>query len=192
VRVDRVVAQAPSGDSQAERGQAVTLDVSSGPIQTVVPRVVDKTEDDARSALEAAGFRVTVVSKEDPDHDPGTVLLQNPGSGTSAPHGSVVTITVAEQPKQIAVPDVVGGTQNKATETLSGSDLKVVVKEAPADSPDGDGVVMAQSPDAGTKVDRGSTVTITVGVFDPSLNPEPGSTTTTTTPPATTTTVPPP
>jgi serine/threonine-protein kinase len=193
VRVDRVVAQSPSGDGLAARGQTVTLDVSSGPAQATVPRLVGKTEDNARTALEAVGFRATVVGKEDPDHDPGTVLFQNPPPGTNAPHGSVVTITVAEQPKQVDVPDVVGATQNKATETLSGSDLKVVVKDVPVDTPDTDGIVQEQSPEASTKVDRGSTVTITVGVFDPALNPDP--TTTTTTPPVTTppvtTTVPP-
>ena len=53
------------------------------------------------------------------------------------------------------------------------------MEEAPADSPDGDGVVQAQSPEPGAKVDRGSTVTITVGVFQPDLNPDPPATTTT-------------
>ncbi len=184
VKADRVVRQSPSGNSQAERGQTVTLDVSTGPAQGLVPDVVGKTEDDARAALEGAGFRVNVVTKEDPDADPGTVLAQNPAKGTSAVSGSAVTITVAEEPREVEVPDVVGSTQNKATEALSGAGLKVVVEEVEADSPNTDGVVQSQSPDSGTKVDRGSTVTITVGVFDPDLNPDP----TTTTPPETTTT----
>jgi len=54
-----------------------------------------------------------------------------------------------------------------------------------------DGKVLKQSPTpGGGKVDRGSTVTITVGRFDPELNPEPGTPTTTTTTPSTTTTTP--
>ncbi len=54
-----------------------------------------------------------------------------------------------------------------------------------------DGKVIKQSPTPdGGKVDRGSTVTITVGRFDPELNPEPGTPTTTTTTPSTTTTTP--
>ncbi len=188
VKVDRVVSQTPSGNSTAELGQVVTIDVSSGPAQGVVPDVVGKTEDEARSALEGAGFRVTVVQKEDAGAKPGTVLAQSPSDGATAAHGSQVTITVATEPTAVEVPDVVGATQNTATETLSGGGLKVVVKDAPADSPDGDGVVQAQSPDAGAKVDRGSTVTITVGVFDPDLNPDPTTTTTPAPPPATTTT----
>jgi serine/threonine-protein kinase len=183
VKLDRVIRQSPSGNSTAEQGQTVTLDISSGPAQGVVPDVVGKTEADASAALEGAGFRVTAVPKEDASADPGTVLAQSPAKGATAARGSAVSISVAAQPTEVDVPDVVGSTQNKATETLSGDGLKVVVEEAPADSPDGDGVVQSQSPGSGTKVDRGSTVTITVGVFDPDLNPDPTTTTTPVPPP---------
>ncbi len=90
-----------------------------------------------------------------------------------------MTITVAEQSSQVTVPSVVGRSQNQATTTLSGAGLKVVVEEAPVDSPDDDGIVQSQDPDPEQKVDRGASVTITVGVFDPDLNPDPTTTTTT-------------
>jgi beta-lactam-binding protein with PASTA domain len=188
VKVDHVIRQSPSGNSTAEQRQTVTLDVSSGPAQAVVPDVAGKSEDEARATLEAASFRVTVMPKEDASATPGTVLTQDPAKGTTVARGTTVTIAVAQEPTEVEVPNVVASTQNKATETLSGDGLKVVVEEAPADSPDGDGVVQAQSPEAGAKVDRGSTVTITIGVFSPDLDPDPPATTTT--PPATTTTPP--
>ncbi|MEA2139145.1 MAG: eukaryotic-like serine/threonine-protein kinase [Solirubrobacteraceae bacterium] len=183
VPLDHVISQTPTGS--ALRGTSVELEVSGGPEQVPVPQVVGKSDDDARTALESAGFRVTVSKKEDAKKDPGTVLDQTPGPGTQAAHGSVVTLTIAEQPRQVEVPNVVGRSQNEATRTLSRAGLGIDVEEAPADSPDGDGVVQAQSVDAGEKADRDTTVTITVGVFDPDLNPDPGPTTT---PPETTTT----
>ncbi|MEJ7796981.1 MAG: Stk1 family PASTA domain-containing Ser/Thr kinase [Solirubrobacteraceae bacterium] len=173
VKTDRVIAQTPSGDSRGVRGQSVTLDVSTGPQRTGVPGVVGRTQEQARTAIEAAGFRVTAVGREDDEQDPGTVLEQNPASGVPAARGSTVTITVAEQSSEVSVPDVVGRSQNTATETLSGRGLKVVVEEAPAESLEDDEIVQAQSPDAEEKVDRGSSVTITVGVFDPDLDPDP-------------------
>ena len=182
VRINRVISQSPPASSQAEQGGTVALEVSAGPEQVSVPQVTGKTEDEARTALENAGFRVTVTNKEDADADPGSVLSQNPASGASAARGSVVTITVAEEPKQVEVPNVVGRSQNEATRTLSRAGLGIDVEEAPVDSPDEDGIVQAQSVDAGTKADRETTVTITVGVFDPDLNPDPGPT-----PPPTTT-----
>ena len=186
VRIDRVITQSPSGNSQAERGQTVTIEVSSGPAKAAVPDVVGKSVDDARTALERAGFRVSVVTREDEERDPGTVLEQTPGAGASAQRGAAVTIVVAEETKQVDVPRVVGRSKDEATAVLSRRGLNVVVEQTPVDSPDEDSVVLSQSPDPDEAVDRDSTVTITVGVFDPDVDPDPPLTTTTPTPTTTT------
>ncbi len=186
VKINRVVSQTPD-PVLYERGKVVTIEVSSGPEQLPVPDVVGKTEDEARSALDA--FRVVVQEKEDVEADPGTVLAQKPARGALR-RGGTVTLSVAIEPKLIAVPDVVGRSQNLATKLLSGRGFEVAVEEVAVDSPTEDGRVREQSPAAGgDKVERGTTVTITVGRFDDSaLNPEPGTETTTT--PTTTTTTP--
>jgi serine/threonine-protein kinase len=184
VRIDRVVAQTPDG-GLLERGKAVTIEVSSGPERLPVPDVTGKSEDEARAALEA--FRVVVQEKEDGDAEPGTVLAQKPTSG-KLPRGSTVTLAIAIEPKRISVPNVVGRSQNLATNLLSARGFEVTVEEVDVDTPDKDGLVQKQSPGPDDdKVERGATVTITVGRFDPALNPEPG-TQTPTTPGATTTT----
>ncbi|HEX8159506.1 MAG TPA: PASTA domain-containing protein, partial [Solirubrobacteraceae bacterium] len=188
VSIGNVIAQEPSARSQAQRGAVIKLTVSTGPERAAVPKVVGKNEDDARAALEGAGFRASVNSKEDVKSDPGTVLAQSPESGTQLARGSTVAITVAAQPKQVAVPDVVGRSQNNATETLSGRGFEVSTDEVAVDTPDQDGLVQQQSPAAGEKVDRGSTVTISVGTFDATATTPPPTTTT----PAPTSTTPPP
>jgi len=170
VRIDRVVAQSPDG-GLFERGKAVTIEVSSGPERLPVPDVTGKSEDEARAALEA--FRVVVLEKEDGKAEPGTVLAQKPTSGNLA-RGSTVTLSVAIELKRIAVPNVVGRSQDFATNQLSGRGFKITVEDVDVDSPDKDDVVQKQSPGSGDRVDRGSTVTITVGRFDPALDPEPG------------------
>jgi beta-lactam-binding protein with PASTA domain/predicted Ser/Thr protein kinase len=189
VKLNRVISTTPPAGSQAARGSTITLEVSAGPEQAQVPRVVGQSEDDARAALERAGFRVAVDKREDAEAEPGTVLAQNPAPGATVASGSTITLTVAEESEEVTVPDVVGRSQNAATSTLSGAGLRVDVEEAPVDSPDDDGKVLSQSVDADSEVERGSTVTITVGVFDPDLNPEPGETQTT---PQTTPVPPPP
>ncbi len=193
VKVDHVISQDPSGrGAQAQQGTTVQIQISTGPEQIGVPDVTGKTEDEARAALEQAGFRVAVTPREDAKRGPGTVLEQNPADGKAA-RGSTVTITVATEPKQITVPGVVGRSQNNATKTLSGRGFEVAVQEVTVDTLDQDGIVQKQDPagSADKKVDRGSTVTIVVGRFDPALNPDPTVTNTTTTPPpASTTTAP--
>ena len=187
VRPDRVIAQDPSARSQVERGTKVKIQVSTGPLQLPVPDVTDRSEDDARIALERAGFNVAVRQQEDAKADPGTVLSQKPAAGRAA-RGSTVTISVAIEPKKVAVPDVVERSQNNATKTLSGRGFEVGVEEVAVDTPSEDGLVQEQSPAGKEKVDRGSTVTITVGRFDPVLNPDPSATTPV--PPASTTPAP--
>ena len=185
VKANVVVTQAPSRGSVSETGTAVTIEVSTGPERLPVPDVVGKTEDEARTALDA--FRVVVQEKEDAEADAGTVLAQKPARGT-LPRGATVTLSVAIEPKQVSVPDIVGRSQNLATKLLSGRGFEVAVEEAAVDSPQEDGIVQSQDPEGGADAERGSSVTITVGRFDPAVDPEPGPQTTT--PPPTTTTPP--
>ena len=189
VQVDRVIRQEPSGRSQAQQGVQIKLNISTGPQRAAVPEVIGESEDDARAALEAAGFRVGVRTEEDDQAAPGTVLAQDRNPGTQLARNSTVTITVASQPRQVTVPDVVGRSQNSATKTLSGRGFEVSPEDVVVDTPDQDGLVQKQAPEAGARIDRGSTVTISVGRFATTSPPSP---TTTTAPPTTTTPPPPP
>jgi len=184
VRENRVISTAPDAATEIDVGSTVTIVVSSGPQQVAVPDVVGQSSDSARSTLEGAGFVVGVREQEDENADPGTVLSQTPSAGTNADKGSTVTITVAKEPEQVSVPDVVGSSQTDASNALIDAGFKPSVTTRDVDDPDQDGTVLSQSPRGGTKAKRGSTVTITVGQY---VAPTP----TTTTPPPTTPTTPP-
>jgi len=85
----------PPGGTEAPEHSTVRMYVSSGPEQVTVPDVVGKSENDARNALQAAGFAVqsSQVSCSRIDND-GKVIAQNPTGGSSAPKGATVDITV--------------------------------------------------------------------------------------------------
>ncbi|MDX6689102.1 MAG: eukaryotic-like serine/threonine-protein kinase [Solirubrobacteraceae bacterium] len=172
VRINHVISESPSGGSQAEQGSLVTLTISRGPEQATVPDVVGKTEDEAVNAIEGANFTVSVRRRESSSADPGTVLAQDPAGRTQAPSGSRITITVAQAPAPVTVPNVVGSSEAAARKILERRHFKVTVEQTSVTSPDDDGVVQDQSPGAGGNADSGSTVTITVGSFDPNLNPD--------------------
>ncbi len=91
-----VIRSSPGFGTVLEVGETVTLIVSAGPEQVIVPNVIEKTLETARDELETAGFDVNVeersLSPGDPDD--GRVLEQSPGGGTSADRGSTVTIVV--------------------------------------------------------------------------------------------------
>jgi serine/threonine-protein kinase len=178
VEKGRVISASPSEGQKVDKGSTVALTVSSGPEQADVPDVTGKSYDEAKSQLEAAGFKVTRKDQESADEDPGTVLGQDHKGGTQAPEGTTIQLTVAKEPSQIAVPDVTGEDQAAAIRRLSAEGFEIDQQSRDVGTPDGDGVVIEQAPGAGEKAKKGSPVTIVVGKFNPDLNPE-GNTTTT-------------
>jgi beta-lactam-binding protein with PASTA domain/predicted Ser/Thr protein kinase len=175
VKENRVVTTRPSSGQELEKGQNVVLVVSTGKQRIAVPKVADLSEQDARSQLEALGFVVDTRQQETSAKDPGTVLQQAPPAGTRLSKGGTVTLTVAKAPQQVDVPDVTGQGPNAATKALQKAGFQVARTDAPTGNLDEDGHVTGQDPSGGGKAKKGSTVTITVGKFDPNLNPEPGT-----------------
>jgi serine/threonine-protein kinase len=188
---NHVVATRPASGQDLEKGQNVTLVLSSGKERIGVPKVTDLKQDEARSTLEALGFTVATTEQDSTDKDPGTVLDQNPKSGTKLAKGGKVTLAVAKAPAPVDVPSTIGTGPVAATHALEKAGFKV--QQAPDPQPTGDrtqdGHVVAQSP-AGGQAKKGDTVTITVGSYDPTLDPSAGTGTTTTTTPDTTVTTP--
>ena len=93
-----VVAQHPTPGTTLRRGAAVRINVSIGsnpkPAKAV-PDVTGEDEATARSDLEAAGFRVSVVDEPTTDeNEDGIVVDEDPVAGTKVPAGSLVTIYV--------------------------------------------------------------------------------------------------
>jgi beta-lactam-binding protein with PASTA domain len=96
-----VVNQSPEPGGQVPVGSKVTLEVSKGPKTVLVPDVTGLDEDQARSALEDAGFKVKVKETEVFDATQnGIVVDQNPPANGNAKPGSKVVITVGRFTEQ--------------------------------------------------------------------------------------------
>ncbi|WP_426403411.1 Stk1 family PASTA domain-containing Ser/Thr kinase [Streptomyces sp. R-07] len=87
-----VAAQSLAGGSRAAEGDVITLTVSKGPKLVEVPDVTDETTEDARAALEDAGFEVEV--KKSFPYLGDKVASQSVEGGATAPEGSTITITI--------------------------------------------------------------------------------------------------
>jgi eukaryotic-like serine/threonine-protein kinase len=93
---NQVVHQNPAGGTSEPKGTSVDLQVSNGPPATNVPDVIGETSQQAVQALEAAGFQVNQqYVSTDPSQD-NIVQRQDPPGGSSAPHGSQVTIVIGQ------------------------------------------------------------------------------------------------
>ncbi|MDT3398269.1 Stk1 family PASTA domain-containing Ser/Thr kinase [Streptomyces sp. B1866] len=159
-----ICSQTPSGaDAQVKRHGAVQVVLSKGakPAERItVPDVLNIQYDEARSTLEAKGFHV-LKKTEESDQTANKVMRQDPQGGTKAAKGSDITLTVAVPQTKISLPPVTNQTLADAKKQLEDLGLTVVTQETETADVD-PGTVTAQSPEAGTQVAPGSTVTLTV------------------------------
>jgi beta-lactam-binding protein with PASTA domain len=165
----------PHEGAEVTKGTRVRLLVSQGPEQVAVPDVTGLSQASAESRLRDAHLEVQVDEKESEDVPEGDVISQDPAAGTDVARNSTVTIAVSTGKPQVTVPDVVGLKEAKANSALSRAGLTPVRQEREVTDPTQDGVVIEQRPGSGSQVDKGSQVTIVVGVLkqDDTLAPTP-------------------
>ena len=147
VEEGHVISQDPRGLSRAKEGTKINLTISQGTEQ------VTAAPGEYSSEIEV-----------------NRIISQTPAAGTEVPKGSVVEYVISLGAESVAVPNVIGDSENAALNTLQSAGFKVSV-EREYSSSYGSGKVISQSPSSGTKVEKDSTVTITI-----SLGPEPAPT----------------
>lgn len=139
------------GEKPAEKSEPVTI-----------PKVEGLTETNARNALDAVGLKTGTVTEANSDTVPaGNVISQAPYGNTSAEKGSSVNLVISKGPGNVAVTDVIGHEESRATGELQEHGFKVAVKDVYTDEMRA-GLVVSTSPDRGSLVAPGSTVTISV------------------------------
>jgi beta-lactam-binding protein with PASTA domain/serine/threonine protein kinase len=149
----------PKPGASLKRNAAVDLLVSKGPKPI---RIRDFTGKDAGAAtrwLDRHGF---VADRSEDNSDSvteGDVISQSPSSGTGV-KGDHVTLLVSKGPVLVEVPKVVGMGTEAAVRTLQDAGFRVETDHA--DLYVGLQYVVKQSPGAGDKAPRGSTITLSI------------------------------
>jgi beta-lactam-binding protein with PASTA domain/tRNA A-37 threonylcarbamoyl transferase component Bud32 len=155
-----VISQNPDGGTRIQKGDQVTIVVSTGVPKTTVPDVVGLDYADAVDKLNEFNLearRRDVFSKK-PE---GQVVGQNPAADATVAEGSTVVLRVSKGQQTVTVPDVLNQSESSATAELRAAGFRVQSISAPSDTTPA-GLVSAQSPDPGTEANKGSVVTITI------------------------------
>lgn len=169
----------PAAGYSVPAGTKVTLYVSSGPAPIAVPNVVGDTE--AAAKAELTGFKVTTTTRKVSNASKvGSVIAQTPSGGKALPD-STVALVIGAAPTTATVPNVTGDTAQAAERQLKGAGFKVVKQRQAVTRQDRGGIVLSESPSAGSKQQKGSTVTIVVGKYRKPSGTNTRTTTTTTT-----------
>jgi len=101
-----VITTDPAPNELVDRGSVVTLIVSSGPEQVIVPDIIGMTETEAIAALRSAGLQGSSSFVEIPFDDPnnGRVVDQEPEAEQLANRDSVVRFVIGRTPTPTPTP----------------------------------------------------------------------------------------
>ncbi|MDT0389159.1 Stk1 family PASTA domain-containing Ser/Thr kinase [Streptomyces dubilierae] len=157
-----VCSQNPKAGTDVQKGDTIELVVSTGAPKVTVPDVTGLTYEKAKAELEDKGFQVEQKTEES-DRTPGVVTKQDPSGDTEQEKGSTITLTVAKEAAKATVPDVLGQSCDAAKQQMQASDLVGNCTEVETDDDNQVGKVIQTTPQAGTSVDKNSSVTIQIG-----------------------------
>lgn len=123
--------------------------------------VTGKKIDEVKVSLLTIGLTPEIQYEESTEYAQGIVMKASVEEGTMVPSGTNVILTVSAGSEGIEVPDVVGYSE---AEAVSGLEQKgfVVSKTEAFDKYIKAGNVISQSPEEGTKVPAGTTITICI------------------------------
>lgn len=151
-------------NKKVKEGATIVVYASEGEQTIKVPDVYNMSESMAVSTLKAEGLKPVIVEMPDENYDAGNVIRTSPAKSTSVYKGAEVTVYVSTGAPTVFVdlPDVVGLTQEKATQRLESEGLNVNAE--PIDSNKPKGIVVSQNPTptASKQVGKGTEVTIYV------------------------------
>ena len=132
----------PSNNQTTNEGTSNTI---------TVPKLSGKTVAEARKTLESQGLKCSAVGDAT-----AVVTEQVPKSGTQLLSGGIVKVYTQGNDSRVSteVPDLKGVTLSVAKNMLEAKNLNI--------SSTGSGQVIAQNPKAGTSVDEGTVITVTL------------------------------
>lgn len=156
-----ITSQNPAAGSKVSEGKVITVNISKGKKDGVVPKIEGMDYEEAKAYLESFGFKmgpgVTVQS-----HLPkGVIVSQSVPYGTSAKSGTEINVEISDGKgkEMVKVPNLIGKTPDEANSLLSAAGLStngtVVYEEVEGMAQN---LVFWQSVAPDTEVEAGSAI----------------------------------
>ncbi|MGQ0848051.1 MAG: Stk1 family PASTA domain-containing Ser/Thr kinase [Actinomycetota bacterium] len=175
-----VIEQSPVAGVEVAPGSVVDIVVSEGPDEFALPELTNIEDSAAFTQLNQLDLTWETVAEASETVPAGVVIRTQPPAGTPVKAGDTITVVVSSGVAQIPVPDLAGLTYDQASQLLAQRGLEIGPNPGflSTNEPNLDGRVVSQTPPAGAELAPGSTVEVTLGVFEP-----PTTTTSTSAPP---------
>ena len=161
----RIISQNPPyvENRKIKQNTEIKVVVSLGTETTTVPKLTGLTKEEAEDIAEESKIKVEFEDATSKTVEAGITIEQDIEEGETINAGETVKvkISIGTGIKQVVVTSVLYRDEATAKQTLESAGLVVNV-EYDEDATRGNGVVLKQSISSGTKVDEGTTITITV------------------------------
>lgn len=157
VEAGKVASQTPEAGKTVKENRLVTIYISKGGEEVTMPDLTGMSQSDAEEQLSKLKLKVGKIVLEYSDKPKGTILKQSVAPNAKTTKGSSVDLVISKgkEVKKVIVPDVRGQSVESAKAALSAAGLNVSASAA-------SGQVTAQSIPAGSEVDSGSSINLTV------------------------------
>lgn len=156
-----VIRTSPAAKTSKRQGSKVDLVVAVAALVTI-PDMAGKEADLARQELETLGFQVSVKEEHSDKIESGMVIKTDPSANASAEKGSKITLSVSKGSAPQLVPNVVGKTQENASQLLQTAGFIVGAISQEYSSSVEAGMVISTDPAADAELEKGSTVNMVV------------------------------
>jgi serine/threonine-protein kinase len=164
---DVVLEVRPGEGIRLEEGDRVVLIPSLGHAPVEVPDLIGKTIPKAKESLREGDLRMGRVSHAYSDtFAAGQIMKQGVKAGNLADFNGEIDVVVSDGPAPVAVPKVVGKTQEQATSLLTTAGFLLDVSEDVSEEVPR-GHVISQEPGNGAELQPGETVAIVVSLGPP-------------------------
>ncbi len=157
--------QSIASGEQVQEGSALLITVSLGAEPVEVPDMLGMTEKEAIAVCEAVGLSVSVSGSEySSSYAEGLVCSQSVSAGTSVQMSESISITLSLGEEKFSMPNLLGMTQTAASSVLSSYGVTIVVSGSEYSSSYAEGQICTQSISAGSDIQSGDTVTVTLSL----------------------------
>lgn len=159
-----ITSQEPSSGMTVKSGKTIKVNVSKGVEDKTIPNIVGKTLSDGVFILESNGYIKGGVSQENSELPNGIIIRQSPEAGSRADNGAKVSLVVSlgQKAETTTVPKLVGLDVNDAKAVIEKEKLAVGNIDYAPSHTFAQNIVIKQSIVAGSAVDTGTPVNITI------------------------------
>ena len=134
-----------------------------------IPDVSNKTVVKAEEMLQDAGFEVATKTKEEYDDkiEEGKVIKTDPQAGRSVKKGTTITLIVSKGTNMYEIEDYTGRNVYEVKGVLEAKEINVIIEtqEVTEENNYKENTIIKQSVEAGKKLKKGQTITLTIPDF---------------------------